>query len=90
MIIILLQLYIAISCTGRFFSLDFIGKFTNMVSKWPGSTHDSHLFRTSNIHNRLEGNDFENGVLIGDSGYACLPYLMTPYPEPKTQCDKRM
>jgi hypothetical protein len=81
MIIILLQLYIAISCTGRFFSLDFIGKFTNMVSKWPGSTHDSHLFRTSNIHNRLEGNDFENGVR---RQWVCMPTISYD-PLPRTQ-----
>lgn len=66
-----------------------IGKFINIVAKWPGSTHDSHIFRTSNIHHQLEETNFENGVLIGDSGYACLPYLMTPYPEPVTQPERR-
>ena len=62
---------------------------TNIVARWPGSTHDSHIFRTSHIHHQLEGTNFENGVLIGDSGYACLPYLMTPYPEPHTQPERR-
>ena len=66
-----------------------IGKFINIVARWPGSTHDSHIFRTSNIHHHLEGTSFENGVLIGDSGYACLPYLMTPYPDPVTQPERR-
>ena len=56
------------------------GKFTNIVASWPDSTHDSHIFRTSHIHHQLEGTNFENGVLIRDSGYACLPYLMAPYP----------
>jgi hypothetical protein len=37
----------------------------------------------------LEGTNFENGVLIGNSGYACLPYLMTPYSEPVTQSERR-
>ena len=37
----------------------------------------------------LEDTNFESGVLIGDSGYACLPYLMTPYPEPQTAPQRR-
>ena len=60
-----------------------------MVAKWPGSTHDSHIFRTSHIAHELEGTNFENGVVLGDSGYACLPYLMTPYPEPETPSQRR-
>ena len=66
------------------------GKFTNIVAKWPGSTHDSHIFRSSNVHHALEGTNFEHGVLIGDSGYGCQPYLMTPYPEPQTPPEKKI
>ncbi len=63
------------------------GKFINIAARWPGSTHDGHIFRTSNIYHQLEGTKFESGVLILDSGYPCLPYLMTPYPDPVTQLD---
>jgi len=29
------------------------------------------------------------GMILGDAGYSCLPYLMTPYPCPTTQPQKR-
>jgi hypothetical protein len=62
------------------------GKFINIVARWPGSTHDSHIFRTSNICNHFENNhrNLEDGILLGDSGYALKPYLMTPYYNPVT------
>lgn len=64
----------------------FLGKFTNIVARWPGSTHDSHIFRTSQIHeiHRI----LEDGILLGDSGYALKPYLMTPYNDPITGSQK--
>ena len=65
------------------------GKFINVVARWPGSTHDGHIFCSSHIGHQLEHTNFENGVLIGDSGYACLPYLMTPYPEPGNPPQRR-
>ena len=46
-------------------------KFINVVAKWPGSTHDSFIFRTSSIHTHLEVNNtrIEHGLVLGDSGY---------------------
>ena len=63
-----------------------LGRFTNIVARWPGSTNDSHIFNTSQICQQLEDNhnNLEQGVLLGDSGYALKPYLMTPYYEPAT------
>ena len=60
--------------------------FTNVVAKWPGSTHDSFVFRTSQIGQWLatQAPVLDNGVLLGDSGYPCKPYLMTPYFNPST------
>ena len=29
--------------------------------------------------------DLEDGFLIGDSGYGCKPFIMTPYPHSSTQ-----
>ena len=62
------------------------GMFTNVVVRWPGSTHDSHVFHTSSLCTYLETNNhsLDDGILLGDSGYTCTPYLMTPYPSPST------
>ena len=60
--------------------------FTNVVVRWPGSTHDSHVFRTSNICSYLQNNhrSLDDGILLGDSGYACSPFLMTPFATTRT------
>ena len=80
---------------------------TNVEAKWPGSVHDSRIFRESTLCHSFEQGianliSFRNclfyveviqhctyhilghydGLLIGDRGYACKPYLMTPYAEP--------
>ena len=54
------------------------------MARWPGSTHDSHIFRTSAVGRQLEGGShgLEEGVLLGDSGYPCTKFLMTPYTQP--------
>ncbi|XP_056003022.1 putative nuclease HARBI1 [Ostrea edulis] len=64
------------------------GRFINIVAKWPGSNHDSFIFRESNIGTYFEahhkGIDVD-GLLIGDSGYACSKYLVTPFLRPTTE-----
>ena len=61
--------------------------FTNVVAKWPGNADDSFIFQDSLIHDKPnnEIKDLEDGFLIGDSGYGCKPFLMTPYSRPSTQ-----
>ncbi|RMX42187.1 hypothetical protein pdam_00024715 [Pocillopora damicornis] len=55
--------------------------FTDVVTRWPGRSHESHIFRTSNICTYLQNNHRspDNGALLGDSGYTCSPFLMTPF-----------
>ena len=60
----------------------------NIVARWPGSTHDSRIFANSQINRRLE-NRHQRGYLLGDSGYACLPYLMNPIRNPATAPERR-
>lgn len=54
---------------------DHKGMFANIVAHWPGSTHDSHVFHTSSLCTYLETNNhsLDDGILLGDSGYACTP-----------------
>ncbi|XP_068678417.1 putative nuclease HARBI1, partial [Montipora foliosa] len=62
------------------------GIFTNIVAKWPGSTHDSFIFTDSVIGQQLQtqARTLEDGLLLGDSGYPCRPFLMTPYLNPSS------
>ena len=62
------------------------GMFTNIVARWPGSTHDSHVFHTSSWCTYLETNNhsLDDEILLGDSGCACTPSLMKPYPSLST------
>ncbi|XP_059410707.1 putative nuclease HARBI1 [Carassius carassius] len=57
---------------------------TNVEAKWPGSVHDSRIFQASSLSHQLAQGQF-SGVLLGDKGYACLPYLLTPYQETQTE-----
>ncbi|KAF4110753.1 hypothetical protein G5714_007784 [Onychostoma macrolepis] len=62
--------------------VDHRGMFTDMVAKWPGSTHDSFVWANS-----AAGQDAERGVLgrpffLGDSGYPLRTYLLNPVTNP--------
>ena len=61
--------------------------FTNIVCRWPGSTHDSRIFDNSALCAKFERNDVE-GILLGDGGYPCRRYLMTPVANPTTTQEK--
>ncbi|XP_051253285.1 putative nuclease HARBI1 [Dicentrarchus labrax] len=56
---------------------------SNLEAKWPGSVHDSRVFRASPIYERLSQGEF-SGVLLGDKGYACESFLLTPLADPQT------
>jgi len=49
----------------------------NIVSHWPGSTHDARIWDNSRVSAQFE-EGLHNGLLDGDSGYALSRYLMTP------------
>jgi len=63
--------------------------FTDIVAKWPGSTHDSFAWANSAIFQMAEEGGFSDSWLLGDSGYPLHPYLLTPVQHPATIVEKR-
>jgi len=55
--------------------------FRNLVVRWPGSTHDSRIFRNSRVYSQLLTGQID-GALLGDSGYPCSRFLLTPIAHP--------
>ncbi|XP_071804951.1 putative nuclease HARBI1 [Asterias amurensis] len=60
---------------------------TNVVARWPGSTHDSRILQESRIGQLFERGQLQ-GILLGDSGYPVRPWLMTPLANPATNGER--
>ncbi|CAH2096766.1 unnamed protein product [Euphydryas editha] len=56
----------------------------DIVTHWRDSTHDSRIFNEYRLNQRFERSEFK-GILLGDAGYACIPFLFTPILNPNTQ-----
>ncbi|XP_033750280.1 putative nuclease HARBI1 [Pecten maximus] len=56
-------------------------RITSLNASWPGSVHDSRIWNASALKDQFE-NGLHDGLLLGDSGYACRKYLMTPFLQP--------
>lgn len=65
---------------------DNTGYITDVVARWPGSVHDSTIFDNSHVRALLETQQFD-GYLVGDSGYACRRYLLTPVNNPTNRSE---
>lgn len=63
-------------------------KINNIVCRWPGSTHDSYIFRNSELCAQFEANQFGNSLLLGDKGYPVKPYLITPLNATRTPAEE--
>ncbi|XP_036322314.1 putative nuclease HARBI1 [Rhagoletis pomonella] len=53
-------------------------KFLNIFVGYPGSCHDSWVFKNSTLYNKLPSY-CKDYYLLGDSAYPCNKYLITPY-----------
>jgi hypothetical protein len=56
--------------------------FTNIVSRWYGSAHDSRILENSYVFVEMD-DKASPGIILGDAGYPLLPWLMTPYHVPR-------
>ena len=59
-------------------------KILSIVSKWPGSVHDSRILNESGLRQLFETHQVQaNCHLLGDSGYGCKRWLLTPFLRPQ-------
>ena len=64
---------------------------TNVVARWPGSVHDSTILQESHVKGYFESRGVHpKGLLLGDSGYPCLNWLLTPYRRPRNDNQVRL
>lgn len=56
-------------------------EFLELISRWPGGTHESKIFNISEFYQKLEYQHIE-GVLLADNNYMSSRFLMTPVTSP--------
>ena len=63
----------------------------NIDANWPGSSHDSHVFFASELRVYLEAtvHKMEDGIILGDSGYGCRSFLLTPFLNPQNRAQEK-
>ncbi|CAC5362618.1 HARBI1 [Mytilus coruscus] len=63
-------------------------RFTNVVVRWPGSTHDAFILQQSALYRHMDTN-LNAGWLLGDSGYPLKVWLITPLANPSNPQEQR-
>ncbi|XP_064630742.1 putative nuclease HARBI1 [Lineus longissimus] len=64
-------------------------KFSNIVARWPGATHDAFIWSNCNLKVKMERGLNDGGYLLGDSAYPLRPCLMTPVSRPADAADRQ-
>ena len=62
--------------------------FLHLNPCWPGSAHDSRVFKESALYDQFEDGKHK-GFLLGDSTYALQDYMMTPIMNPNPGPEER-
>ncbi|KAJ1193453.1 hypothetical protein NDU88_002751 [Pleurodeles waltl] len=68
--------------------VDHQGLITNIVAKYPGSVHDSFIFRHCTINEHFQDGRYGNVLLVADQGYGIHPWIMTPFGNPSTAAER--
>lgn len=64
-------------------------RILDVVAKWPGSVHDSWIWNECGLKRKFEDGTIPGSChLLGDSGYPCKPWLLTPYLQPRTEAQE--
>ena len=58
------------------------GRFIDLLARFPGSVHDSLIWKLSQAGIYIENNFSVGEHILGDSGYMLRPYSLTPYRQP--------
>lgn len=64
-------------------------RIINIDARWPGSTHDSSIFRASSLHLRFTQGEFTNSFLLADSAYQQKKFILTPFLHPQNIAEER-
>ena len=68
-------------------------KFIDVCVGWPGSCHDSRIFKNSSLGKKLESEQFRmahlpnDSYILGDSAFQLQTYLMTPFRESQLRAE---
>lgn len=62
-------------------------RIRDIVARWRGSTHDARIWVESSVKENLE-NGYLRGIILGDGGYPCTTYLLTPLINPRTPSEQ--
>ncbi|XP_056092298.1 putative nuclease HARBI1 [Rhinichthys klamathensis goyatoka] len=68
--------------------VDHRGVISDLVARWPGSTHDSFVWANSAVGEQAEREGFGQSLFLGDSGYPLRTYLFTPLTNPQTRAER--
>lgn len=52
-------------------------QFYEIISRWPGATHENKIFNISEIHQRFDYNKMD-GILLANCNYATNGFVFTP------------
>lgn len=63
-------------------------EITDIVARWPGSSHDSTIFNNSYRRAKFEANTYGDALIVADAGYASTSYMMLPLGNPTTRLEQ--